>query len=157
MDGLFIFVSSLAENSLKAAVITSISFALKNTRYLGGSTDLSFLRAKSILYLLATRSKDLIFRLVISMLVRPCLWFISFPTVCFPRGTLFSAFFATFFTLCFSWFWRYFRIASFNTELVTRTGTVEYIDPLHRYIRIDDTEIILISITEIEALWWDFL
>ena len=37
------------------------------------------------------------------------------------------------------------------------TGTVEYIDPLHRYIRIDDTEIILISITEIEALWWDFL
>ena len=84
IDGFLDLSSSFAENSLKAAVITSTSRALKKTRYRGGSADLSFFSAKSMLYFFATRSKDLIFWSVTSILVNPVFWRISWSIVCFP-------------------------------------------------------------------------
>ena len=47
------------------------NLALKKTTYFGTFEALSFVRAKSMLYLFATRSKDLILSSVISMFVSP--------------------------------------------------------------------------------------
>ena len=44
METFRLFFRATPVYSLKAAVITSTSFARKNIRYLGGSTDLSFFR-----------------------------------------------------------------------------------------------------------------
>ena len=68
---LVISATKLTARLLKAAVKASASRALKKTRYLGISPDLSFFRAKSTPYFRATRSKDLMLLSVISMLDTP--------------------------------------------------------------------------------------
>ena len=67
-DGFFVLFSVFPVNSRNAAVITSTSLALKKTKYLGGSTDLSRFRLKSMPYFFATFSKALMLLSVISML-----------------------------------------------------------------------------------------
>lgn len=109
MEGFFSWESCFAENSLKAAVITSASRPLKNTRYRGGCVLLSFFRAKSMPYFLAVAENARMLSLVISRLETPVLCFISSFRVCFPLGSWWLLFF------CAS---RNFRMALARTESV---------------------------------------
>ena len=61
MEGAFSRLRFLAENSRKAAVITSASRPLKNTRYRGSSSEVSFFNAKSRPYFFAVEEKARIF------------------------------------------------------------------------------------------------
>ena len=83
-DGFFVLLRDLPVYSLNAAVMTSASLALKKTKYLAAL--LSYLFQTEInTVLFATRSKDLIFPSLISILESCTFCRISFSMVCFPR------------------------------------------------------------------------